>query len=365
MGWPKGVPRKPATATTVAMPTNEVTQMQSQTHTIPSTGVSGANAKVAETRAQTHTLENEGTTDVLFPDFRESQPEQTEDKQTEVVKDEIKTEVENVQPDSVDNQSDIKDVKVQDQNPEEPIKTNEQSDQSKFLDPNEFGDFLVPQVINGQKREIKFKDLVRISQTDQAITQKAQKLAEERRQFLAERQEQTRQKPVQSEPANNQFKTQNELDRIAQLEMAIAQLSQGLAPVVHQNARQRLANELKNEGFDDFMDYIPKIEQIVSTVEDDNLFNYYNTPEGAKSLYYQLKAKELKSSAIQPALQTKKEVVLERQKPPIVKLESGRSASSGINDDWNAEYQEELKVVRNNPGNVEAMNRLLKLKGAF
>jgi hypothetical protein len=76
-----------------------------------------------------------------------------------------------------------------------------------------------------------------------------------------------------------------------------------------------------------------------------------------------LKAKELKSSPQQSQPQQKKEPVLERQRPPIVKLESGRSSSNGVTDDWNAKYQEAIKFARNNPGNVEAMNRVLRLKG--
>lgn len=361
MGWPKGVPRKQATATPVAMPINEVTQMQSQTHTIPGTGVSGANAKVAETRPQTHSLDNEGTTNALFPDFRE---ETTEDK-TEVKTEEQKVEEPIQQPDPVENQSEQKDVEQQDPAPAESAKPVEQENLSKYLDPDQFGDFIVPQVINGQKKEVKFKDLIRISQTDQAITQKAQRVAEERRQLEALKQELSRQKPVNTEPVDNsnQFKSPGDNDRISQLEATIAQLSQGLAPVMYQNARQRVANELKEDGFDDFLEYIPKIEQVVATVEDNNLFNYYNTPEGAKSLYYQLKAKELKSSPPQPQSQQKKEPVLERQRPPIVKLESGRSSSNGVTDDWNAKYQEAIKFARNNPGNVEAMNRVLRLKG--
>ncbi|MBL0320666.1 MAG: hypothetical protein IPP74_15435 [Alphaproteobacteria bacterium] len=207
-----------------------------------------------------------------------------------------------------------------------------------------------------------------MDQTDAAITQKAQRIAEER-QLEALRQElrqQARPEPTHSQeqqPISNR-QAQMEALRIAQLEQQINNLQQSLGPVVYQNNRQRLANELKADGFDDFLEYIPKIEQAVATVEDDNLFNYYNTPEGAKALYFKMKAQELKSSVQRQNETPRPPVAIKRPSPPVVRVGSGDQVSNGVNDDWNTKYKSAVKFARENPGNKEAIQELLRLKGS-
>lgn len=361
MGWPKGVPRKASTEAIQATPA-EVSR--SQMSTIESTGVQIANAKVVKPAVQIDSLTDEGTTDKLFPDFIPEQEEQQGNQPQagstpaqEQPEPEEQISHENAENKEV-NQENVKPIEQQ------------QSEQSnpKVLDLDQMGDYVVVQNINGQKREIKLRDLNRMDQTDAAITQKAQRVAEERRQLEALRQE-LRQQP-QAEPPQRQEQqnisnrqAQMEANRIAQLEQQIAMLQQSLGPVMYQNNRQRLASELKADGFDDFLEYIPKIEQAVASVEDDNLFNYYNTPEGAKALYFQMKAKELKQSVQKQPDAPKPPVAIKRQSPPVVRVGSGDQSSNGVTDDWNTKYKTAMKFARENPGNREAIQELLRLKG--
>lgn len=365
MGWPKGVPRKASTETvsSQAMPVS-----QSQMSSIPSTGTMIANEKVVKSVVQVDSLSDEGVTSKLFPDFIDEPEEQKQDvnEQPKVeAQEKIQEPEENqISPESGEENKDAKQEEIK------PVEQNDQSQSSpKVINLDEMGDYIVVQNINGQKREIKLRDLNRMDQTDAAITQKAQRVAEERRQLEAIRQELKRQLQNEPErrndqqPISNRQANQAEIDRIAMLEREIQTLQSSISPVVYQNNRQRLAFELRDMGFDDFLDYIPKIEQHVASVEDDNLFNYYNTPEGAKALYFQLKAKELKESATKIPAAPKPPVAIQRPKPPVVRVGGGDQASAGLTDDWKTRYGAAMKFAKENPGNKEAWNDVLRLKG--
>lgn len=358
MGWPKGVPRK---ASTENSPFQATPVSQSQMSSIPSDGTMIANEKVVQRAVQVDTLGEEGISEKLFPDFREPQ----EEPQQEAIA------PQETQPQEEPENLPIKGEENKDAKQDE-IQTVEQTqtpESPKVIDLDQMGDYVVVQSINGVKREIKLRDLNRMDQTDAAITQKAQRVAEERRQLEAIRQELKRQ--LQNEPSKREEQTpisnrqvaQQEADRIAYLEQEIQTLHQSLSPVVYQANRQSLASELKNIGFDDFLEYIPKIEQHVASVEDDKLFNYYNTPEGAKALYFQLKAKELKESAIRKPDAPRPPVVAQKPKPPVMRVGAGDQGSSGITDDWKTRYSAAMKYAKDNPGNKEAWNELLRMKG--
>lgn len=359
MGWPKGVPRKASTE--IAQATAPVSV--SKTSSIPSDGTMVANQKVVQTAVQIDSLTDEGVTAKLFPDFQESEPIEQPEQQAEPAQDQEPQEPEPISPETGEESKDAK--------TDEPKETEqpESSDGLKVIDLDKMGDYVVVQNINGQKREIKLRDLNRMDQTDAAITQKAQRVAEERRQLESIREELKRQlqnEPQQkreSQPNSNRQAIQTDMDAVSMLEREIQSLKQSLSPVVYQNNRQRLADELKSQGFDDFLEYIPKIEQYVATVEDDSLFNYYNTPEGAKAVYFQMKARELKESAARKPEQPKPPVAIQKAKPPVMKVGSGDHASSGLTDDWKTRYNAAMKFARENPGNKEAWNELLRMKG--
>lgn len=363
MGWPKGVPRKAAVEAIQSTP-EQVSR--SQMSTIESAGVQIANAKVVKPAVQIDSLTEEGTTDKLFPDFVPGQDEQPVDQQQA----DSTPAPEQPEPEEQISTDKVEETEIK-QDEDKPVEQQQtQPEGPKVIDLDQMGDYVVVQNINGQKREVRLRDLNRMDQTDAAITQKAQRVAEERRQLEALRQELRQSgKPEPSqgqEPQNiSNRQAQMEANRIAQLEQQIAMLQQSLGPVMYQNNRQRLANELKADGFDDFLEYIPKIEQTVASVEDDNLFNYYNTPEGAKALYFQMKAKELKQSVQRQPEAPKPPVAIKRPSPPVVRVGSGNQVSNGVTDDWNTKYKAAVKFARENPNNREAIQELLRLKGSL
>lgn len=362
MGWPKGVPRKASTESATVQATPD---SHSQMSSIPSDGTMTANQKVVQSAIQVDSLSGEGVTEKLFPDFAEVQDEP---QQKDEVKNPQETPTQEEPANLPEQGEENKDVKQEEIQPVE--QTQKQPESPKVIDLDQYGDHVVVQSINGIKREIKLRDLNRMDQTDAAITQKAQRVAEERRQLEAIRQELQRQlqnepqrRSEPQQPISNRQVSQQEADRIQMLEREIQHLQQSLSPVVYQANRQSLANELKNIGFDDFLDYIPQIEQTVASVEDDKLFNYYNTPEGAKALYFQLKAKELKESATKKPEAPRPPVIAQKPRPPVVRVGGGDQASAGLTDDWKTKYNAALKFAQANPNNKEAWNELLRMKG--
>jgi hypothetical protein len=133
-----------------------------------------------------------------------------------------------------------------------------------------------------------------------------------------------------------------------------------IAPVMYQTARQKVADELREEGFTDFLEYVPKMSEAIAGIEDDNLVRYYDTPEGAKALYYKLKLQEQARQAAtpQPPKQEKPEPV----KAPVVKIDAGASTSGGIVDDADAKYAEAFRRWKET-GDPNAWRQVLRYKG--
>lgn len=132
------------------------------------------------------------------------------------------------------------------------------------------------------------------------------------------------------------------MQRLDQIEQQTA----GLTPVVYDVNRNRVAKELKAEGFDDFLEFIPEMETYLAGVKDPQLLDYYDSEMGAKALYLQLKnrklSEQLKERAKESVKETKPE--MERPRPPIVNIDSGAQPTTarGI-DDTVTKYNQTLE----------------------
>lgn len=219
--------------------------------------------------------------------------------------------------------------------------------------------------IDGIEGEASILDVKKNYQLEQHLTKRGQKIGEERRQLEAMRNElarQAQQKPVEEDPSNadpTYAALRQELDQIKSVLPA-------LQPVIYQNARQQVADDLKAQGFPDFMDYIGKIDTRVAAESDDNKWRFYNTPEGAKQLYFQMKLEEQRNgvqSKPNPQ-QPKIEPVNQPKKPPIVRIDGGSQPSQGNVDDYNAKMGQLMKEWKETK-NKAILQEILRLKGAL
>lgn len=220
--------------------------------------------------------------------------------------------------------------------------------------------------IDGVEGEASILDVKKSYQLEQHLTRRGQKIGEERRQLEQMRNQlmqQAQPKPaiddsVSSDPVYAALK--QELDQVKSILPA-------LQPVLYQNARQQLANELKEQGFPDFMEYIDKIDARVASEADDYKWRYYNTPEGAKQLYFQMKLEEQRNGTQQKAVtpqQPKIEPVKTQAKPPIVRIDGGSQPSNGVVDDWNTRYGELMKEWKQTK-NRAVLQEILSMQGAL
>lgn len=212
--------------------------------------------------------------------------------------------------------------------------------------------------VNGIENDVSILDVKKSYQLEQHLTKRGQQIGEERRQLEALRNELARQPqvPQESSTGDPQYDAlKKELD-------SIKGILPSLQPVIYQNARQSLANELKDQGFPDFMDYIDKIDARVGAEPDENKWRYYNTPEGAKQLYFQMKLEDQMKGV--PAKQP--EQPKSQARPPIVKIDGGNQPTRPAVDDWATKYNELVAKWKENPNkNKHLLQDILRMKDAL
>lgn len=241
--------------------------------------------------------------------------------------------------------------------------------------------------VDGKEEEVTLKDLRDNYQINKHLAQAADKVGEERRKLAEERRQiqewrQQRQQNIPSEPTGFQPggmpngngampQIPQELNpllaKINSLEQQLNQFVEGTRPAVFQSNRQRVADELKSQGFDDFLQFIPKMETHLVGLSNQNpqLVQFYDTPDGAKALYFQLKAQELVSRqhSAPPVQQVAPNVPV----VPQTRVESGAQPSGSVNDDGASNYRRAFKrateLANDTPAGREAWNQVLLQKG--
>lgn len=224
--------------------------------------------------------------------------------------------------------------------------------------------------VDGVEGEASILDVKKNYQLEQHLTKRGQKIGEERRQLEAIRNELLRQPQAKPVTGDEELETD---PRYAAMRQELDQLKSilpAIKPVIYQTERQKLADELKDQGFPDFMEYIGKIDARVAAEPDDNKWRYYNTPEGAKQLFFQMKLEEQRngtqSKPVSPVtpVQPRIEPVNQIKKPPVIKIDGGGQPSNGNVDDYNVrmgELMKEWKLTKNKA----ILQEILKMKGSL
>lgn len=212
--------------------------------------------------------------------------------------------------------------------------------------------------VDGVEADVPFSEVKKSYQLEQHLTKRGQKIAEERRR-LEERARLMEQLP-QATPAEP-------TSEVELLRREIEVLKSAIQPTIYQNARQQLVSELKAAGFSDADQYMGKLEARIAAEPDDNRFNFYNTIEGAKSVFFQIRAEEaLNPSASKPTIPAapKKEA----PRPPVVKVDGGNRPSQPVVDDYSMKMNDLMtkwEKTKHTPEGRKYLNEILRLKGAL
>ncbi len=302
------------------------TQTEGSTSTEEMTREAGKSTSTEEMTSEGQTEEAKGTTAKLFPEFVvKEEKEETSSSGGETEKGETAGE------------PGKKEISVE---KEPSIKGNDDEKVTEYLSLEDFGGAKVKVKIDGEEKEVTFKDLIAKYQTAQYLTQKGQRVAEEFRKLQELKAELEKAKNPESptissaEPDDefyNEFikpYVEKQEHEIQTLKQTIDELRGITAPVQYQNNLKMLDAEFKKQGWNDFMKYVPKIEQRIleMPVEQQAI---YDTGWGYSSLYKDIKLEEMREAVKSSAKkETAPSNVENRVKPKVVPIESGASPSS-------------------------------------
>lgn len=280
------------------------------------------NVKSTEKNVQQDPIEATGTTTALFGD-KQSVPEQAAQVQEKEPK-----EVENKEPAPADPQPEefyLEDVLSKQNIPLDKVKARIK--------------------VDGKEEVITFDEFRKRVQLKTHIDQAGQELGRQRREVLELKKELEKERnkisPVPASADPNIQRAPSDVDPyIAQLERRLAEIESRTAPVVYDVNRQQLSKQLSAQGFNDFLDYLPRIEAEISKIQDPNEQLYYDTPEGATQLFLKLKNQDLMEQLKQKT-ESPKPAPTERPKPPIQKIDGGVQPTTVTDiDDWQAKRDE-------------------------
>lgn len=205
-----------------------------------------------------------------------------------------------------------------------------------FLDTAEFGNKKVKVKVDGVETEVTFKDLLKGYQLERHLTQKGQKLSEKEK-ALREIEETIIGKastpaaiPVEQDPIGEVIDpyTKPLKEEIADLRKTIKELKGATQPLEYRQNLMRVDNHLRKSGYDDFMTYVPEIEQFITDLPIEQQAEY-DTPKDFMNLYKDFKIRDLKK----PPPKVNPD---ERPKPKVSNIHVESSAGSTATTDEDA-----------------------------
>lgn len=255
----------------------------------------------------------------------------------------------------------------------------------KYLSPEDFADALVKLKVDGVEEDAKFQDIVRRVQLDKHLTLKGQKLSEEERKV---REKETalseREKVLMELMASHGEQPSNAVDndsivkddpyvkriedQLKQTQDMLRQLTANTAPMVLQSSLSRVDTHVKETlGQSDFLGYQGKIRDYLIGLPPEQARSLDNEA-GWLSVYKDLKLRELMAKPNEAPKPVPPAAQAERPAPKLVPVESGKSASSGINDDDSSKYRglvdrAKRLTQQNSPERHKAWEEVLKFTG--
>jgi hypothetical protein len=206
-----------------------------------------------------------------------------------------------------------------------------------LLDTDAFGNKKVKVKVDGVESEVTLKELLKSYQLEKHLTQKGQQLGERERvlkeyesKFEATLKQASTPKDVPeddplAEVVDPYVKPLKQ--EIADLKKTVAELKGATQPLEYQSNLKKVDTYLKKSGYDDFMEYVPKIEEAILSLSVEEQAQA-DTPQAFINLYKDLKIRDLKKGAPTRANPD------ERPKPKVSKIavESGSGGNSSVDD---------------------------------
>lgn len=233
--------------------------------------------------------------------------------------------------------------------------------------------------VDGVEKELTVKELKDSYQIGRHLAQAGEKLGEERRRLAEERKEieqlraRVGQPGIPGNPQNGSISGDPRgtmqpninldpvMQRLNQIEARFAQAEQ-------ERNREKVVRELKDEGIEDPEQYFAKAQAVMAS--DLSLAPFYDTPKGFKTLVKSLAFEEAKTpfKAKETPVLVPSGTVAESsiQRPPITRIDSGSTRSSGVNDDSTARYKTNFQRAMkegDSPEGRAAWNQVLFQKG--
>jgi hypothetical protein len=220
--------------------------------------------------------------------------------------------------------------------------------------------------------EVSMEDLIKNFQTSKQLGDARNALAEEKaeikelKEVMQKSLAQAKQPDSTPEETSNDWiddKAHSEVDKLKQemeeLKASVGQVNSATADVQYKQTLSIVENNLKSESdaFDDFMDYEPKIREMVEAMPAAQKEANW-TIEGFQQLYKDLKLKDILSGKKKEA----KPKVDERATAKVIPIESSGSKPSGV-DDSASTYQAAFEKAQSS-GRVEDWSEVMRLKGA-
>lgn len=247
-----------------------------------------------------------------------------------------------------------------------------------YLDIEAFGTKKVKVKVDGQEAEVLLSDVVRGYQTDRHLTQKGQKLAEERKKWEQERTAAAPPKPA--EPAVNKSGDESvdpELQKVLEpflkplqeeityWKKELEKLQPALQPIQLEQNLDKEDNYWTKRGVPGFKDAFKsgELKKLAIELKPDAFWEYDN-PEGVKELFTIYMARQAKAKATpQGTPQPAKPEDKGKTAPEVPDVEPGSGAPS-VSEDANSELNEALKRYKANPNRDTLAEYFLQLDKA-
>lgn len=229
---------------------------------------------------------------------------------------------------------------------EEATEKDEDKEVDEYLSLEDFGNKKVKSKIGGEEKTVTLKELLKGYQTDQYLSVKGQKLAEEykRLQAVKELSQQSKASPdtAMEVPEDDEIYREYVAPVVARqnkevetLRTEIENLQKITGPLQYQNNLSAVDKDLRGQGYTDFMEHVPEIEKMIFNMPIEQQVAF-DTSWGFTSLYKDIKLAEMQ----QTINSSKKESNFpdKRPAPKVVNVEGGTNASTN-NDDAISRYQ--------------------------
>ena len=258
---------------------------------------------------------------------------------------------------------------VAEETPKDDVKPNADADAGH---PDKDSKQMYKVKVDGIETEVDADELVKGYQTQKALSQRGQKLADERREF-----ESLRTNPVPEAPkdpiptAENLLEGDDEYykefispyvnplkEQIKKLSTQLEDVQSEMRPARYNTVQDEIEQEMKTAGFDDYKEKLPEIELAVQGMSKERQ-GVYNNKDGFVSIFKSMKLDELKNAKnIAP---TKVITDDDKRAKPDVDVMDGGVTPSNADDSSTAHSQAFQKA--NESGDWQDWAKVLDAKG--